>query len=138
MVSQLVSRFGNATADFLRREVVGTETDTHGDEYEVTEWVLGDENVTVRYEERGSHRADDVFDVDKSGYDEQPIARLFAPGHIGDTFTDGDRARVHYRGTTREFRMASLDHKTFDAVGDGYIAADLLNFGDETTATGGA
>lgn len=132
MVESLVGTFGNATADFLRQEVTGTETDKHGDEYDIVEWQAGHTDVTVRYEERGSNRADDTFVVDKTGYDEQPIAHLFAPGHIGDEYTDGDRARVTHRGTTREFRMASLDYKTLGPSDDGYVLADLLDFGDET------
>lgn len=132
MISNLVSEFGNATADFLRQEVVGTETDAHGDVYDVTEWQAGHTGVTVRYEERGSNRAENVFVVDKTGYEDAPIARLFAPGVIGDEYTDGDRVRVYYRGQTREYRMASLDYKTLGGSDEGYILADLLNFGDET------
>lgn len=140
MDGSLLAEFGNATADFIRQEVVGTETDAHGDEHEVTEWQAVDTDVTVRYEERGANRADDVFVVDKTGYDELPIARLFAPGFVGDEYSDGDRARVHYRGRTLEFRMASLDYKTGGVADDGFVVADLLNFGDETvdTASGGA
>lgn len=130
MDRELLDEFGNATADFLRQEVVGTETDAHGDEHDVTEWQAGHTDVTVRYEESAADRDAGGFAVKKTGYDEVPIARLFAPGVIGEDYREGDRVRLHYRGQTTEYRMDALDHKTPDMSDDGFVLASLSDFGD--------
>lgn len=128
----LIREYSNATADFLRREVVGETEDVHGDVYEETDWVVGHADVTVRYEDLAG--TDPEFEVEKTGYDENVSARLFAPIYINDEYDPGDRVRVNHRGQTHELRMVSITPHSFDMDDEGYALATLSDLGDEAVS----
>lgn len=113
----------NASADF-EAEVETEDTDPWGDPVTRMEWQVTHTDVDVRYDPMGA-----TFVSETSGELVHRPARLYAPLYIDEEHEPGDRVTVRYRGKETKFRMATMSALTMDGD-DGYVAADLADFGD--------
>lgn len=113
----------NATADF-EHEVETEDVDPWGDPITRNEWQVNHEGVEVRFDPQGSSIASQ-----ESGELIHRPARLYAPLWVDEEHETGDRVTVYYRGTERMYRMDVMSALTFEGS-DGFVAADLADFGD--------